>query len=187
MSDQKIISPFDSSEFGIEFEDAGTGLILRQFVDTSKWYENKSEEKTMKFPKRNPFVNPRNMTVAPIDSAKTIWGHDISDLQTDLFAGNGKIVGTLHKVTTGTLARDWGEGYFMGLQFGGPAFKEAIAIYVGMDPSVGSGMVNVLPDPDKNGIFKVTNKIQHFKIVVDYGMHVEEYLYDLSDLTLSDE
>ena len=134
----------------------------------------------------NPFTNPRNMSVGPIDPSKTIWGHSMSALQTDLFAGNGKIVGTLHKVTTGALANDWGEGYFMALQFGGQAFKEAMAIYVGMEPSVSSGMVNVLPDPDKNGIFKVTNKIQNFKIVVDYGGHKEEYLYDLSGLTLDD-
>lgn len=138
----------------------------------------------MKCKKHNPFSNPRNLTVVPITPSTTIWGHTMSSLQTDLFAGNGKIVGTLSKVTSGTLATDWGEGYFMGLQFGGQAFNEAVAIYVGMEPSVSSGLVNVLKDPDRNGIFKVTNKVQNFKIVVDYGMHQEEYLYDLSGLTL---
>lgn len=135
----------------------------------------------------NPFVNPKDLTVTPIDPSKTIFGHDVSDLQTDLFAGNGKIVGTLKKVTTGALAAGWGEGYFMALQFDGPAFDKAIAIYVGMEPSVSSGMANILTDPDRNGTFKVTNKIQNFKVVVDYGSHVEPYLYDLSALTLSDE
>ena len=135
--------------------------------------------------KMNPFTNPKDLTVAPVDGSKTIWGHTISDLQTDLFAGNGKIVGTLSKVTSGQLVTDWGEGYFMALQFDGPAFSNAQAIYVGMDPSVSSGLVNVLPDPDRNGIFKVSNKIQYFKIVIDYGTHQETYLYDLSGLTLS--
>ena len=135
--------------------------------------------------KRNPFTNPREVTVAPMAPTDTLWGHTISDLQTDLFAGNGKIVGTLKKVTTGALANDWGEGYFMALQFGGPAFDTAQAIYVGMEPSVSAGLQNVKPDPDKNGVFKVTNKIQYFKIVVDYGSHIEEHLYDLSGLTLS--
>lgn len=133
----------------------------------------------------NPFVNPKDLTVAPVEGTKTIFGHTVSDLQTDLFAGNGKIVGTLKKVTSGALATDWGEGYFMALQFGGPAFDKAISIMVGMEPSVSSGMANVLPDPDRNGVFKVTNKIQYFKIVVDYGSHAETYLYDLSGLTLS--
>lgn len=135
----------------------------------------------------DPFVNPKDMTVAPIDPSKTIWGHAISDLQTDVFAGNGKIVGTLKKVTTGALATDWGAGHFLALQFGGPVFDKATAIYVGMEPTVGSGLMNVLPDPDKNGIFKVTNKIQYFKIVVDYGSRQETYLYDLTGLTLSNE
>ena len=135
--------------------------------------------------KMNPFTNPKDLTVAPVDGSKTIWGHTISDLQPDLFAGNGKIVGTLSKVTSGQLVTDWGEGYFMALQFDGPAFSNAQAIYVGMDPSVSSGLVNVLPDPDRNGIFKVSNKIQYFKIVIDYGTHQETYLYDLSGLTLS--
>ena len=133
----------------------------------------------------NPFVNPKDLTVSPVEGTKTIFGHTVSDLQTDLFAGNGKIVGTLKKVTSGALATDWGEGYFMALQFGGPAFDKAISIMVGMEPSVSSGMANVLPDPDRNGVFKVTNKIQYFKIVVDYGSHAETYLYDLSGLTLS--
>ena len=133
----------------------------------------------------NPFTNPKDLTVAPVAGTSTIFGHTVSDLQTDLFAGNGKIVGTLKKVTTGSLATTWGEGYFMALQFDGPAFEKAINILVGMEPSVSSGLANILTDPDRNGVFKVTNKIQYFKIVVDYGSHAETYLYDLSGLTLS--
>ena len=134
----------------------------------------------------DPFKNPKDITVTPIDPTKTIWGHTISDLQTNVFAGNGKIVGTLSKVASGALATDWGAGHFLALQFDGPAFNKAVAIYVGLEPSVSSGLVDVLKDPDRNGIFKVTNKIQNFKIVIDYGKHTEEYLYDLSGLTLSE-
>lgn len=132
------------------------------------------------------FANPKDFTVQPMAASESIFGHDVSDLQTDLFAGNGKIVGTLKKVTTGALATTWGPGHFMALQFDGPAFKNAIGIYVGMEPSVSSGLANVLTDPDRNGTFKVTNKIQYFKVVIDYGLHAETYLYDLSGLTLAD-
>lgn len=135
----------------------------------------------------NPFANPEDITVAAMEPTDTLFGHTVSDLQTDLFAGNGKIVGTLKKVTTGALATDWGAGHFMALKFGGSAFNNAKAIYVGLEPSVSSGLANVLPDPDRNGAFKVTNKIQNFKIVVDYGTHKKTYLYDLSGLTLSNE
>ena len=129
-------------------------------------------------------MNPPDLTIAPVDSSKTIFGHSVSSLQTDLFIGNGKIVGTLSKVTSGALATDWGQGYFMAIQFNGPAFDNANAIYVGMEPSVSSGMANVKPDPDRNGVFKVTNKVQQFKVVVDYGTYAKTYLYDLSGLTL---
>lgn len=106
-------------------------------------------------------------------------------MQTDLFAGNGKIVGTLSKVTSGALVDTWGEGHFMALKFDGPAFQNAKGIFVGMEPSVSSGLANVLKDPDRSGVFKVTNKIQYFKIVVDYGAFTKTYLYDLSGLTLA--
>ena len=134
----------------------------------------------------NPFTNPKELTVAAVPGNETIFGHSVSDLQTGVFVGNGKIVGTLKKVTTGALATDWGPGHFMALQFDGPAFENANAIYVGMEPSVSSGMANVKPDPDKNGVFKVTSKIQYFKITVDYGTRAETSLYDLSGLTLSE-
>ena len=130
----------------------------------------------------NPFVNPKDLTVAAMDPDAVVWGHTISDLQENVFAGNGKIVGALKYVSSGALASGWGEGYFLALQFGGHAFKDAKAIYVGLEPSVSSGLVNIKPDPDKNGVFKVTNKIQNFKIVIDYGSHVKTYLYDLSGL-----
>lgn len=132
------------------------------------------------------FRNPEDIIVAAMEPTDTLFGHTVSDLQTDLFAGNGKIVGTLSKVTSGALAAGWGEGYFMALKFAGPAFNFAKAIYVGLEPSVSSGLANILNDPDRNGSFKVTNKIQNFKVVVDYGMHKKIYLYDLSGLTLSD-
>lgn len=137
--------------------------------------------------KCNHVQNPVDLTVAPVDGSKTIFGHAVSSLQTDLFIGNGKIVGTLSKITSGTLATDWGEGHFMAIQFGGPAFDDPSvqSIRVGMEPSVSSGLANVKPDPDKNGVFKVTNKIQYFKIVVNYGTHEKTYLYDLSGLTLA--
>lgn len=132
-------------------------------------------------------MNPKDLVISPIDSTKVIWGHTISDLQENVFVGNGKIVGSLKKVDSGALAQDWGEGYFLALQFDGPAFDNAIGIYVGMEPSVSSGLANIMHDPDRNGIFKVTSHIQMFKLVIDYGGHIETYLYDLSNLNNIDE
>ncbi len=75
----------------------------------------------------------------------------------------------------------------MALQFNGDAFDHAKHIYVGMNPTVSSGLVDVIGDPDKNGVFKVTNKIQQFVAVVDYGDHADTLVFDLSGLTLNAE
>ena len=129
--------------------------------------------------------DPAVFSVAPIDGDTVIWGHTISDLQSNIFVSNYAIYGTLAYVSTGQLVTDWGAGHFMGLQFGGSAFNKAKHIYVGLDPSVSSGLVDVINDPDKNGIFKVTDKVQDFVVILDYGSYTEKYVYSLDDLTLT--
>ena len=128
-----------------------------------------------------------HLTVNPMAGTDTVFGHTVSGLQTGLFVGNGKIVGTLLYVSSGTLATDWGAGNFMALKFDGDAFAHAKHIYVGLNPSMSSGLVDVIADPDKNGVFKVTNKVQNFVVVVDYGTYSETMEYDLSGLTLNAE
>ena len=141
------------------------------------------------FYKRDGKLYPiEKLTVAPIASDATVFGHTVSDLQTGLFVGRGQIVGTLKNVTTGALPAEWGAGNFMALQFGGEAFDKAQHIYVGMDPTAGFGLVDVIADPDKSGVFKVTNKIQNFVAVIDYGNgYTETLTFDLSGLTLATE
>lgn len=109
----------------------------------------------------------------------------MSDLQTGLSVADGAITGTLHKVTTGALADYWGEGYFMALKFANPD-SGATSLKVGMDPSEGSGLVEL--DADMNGVFKVTDKdAQVFKTVSSAGTRTSEKVltYDLSGLTLA--
>lgn len=125
------------------------------------------------------------LTVGPMDADAQVWGHTISDLQEGVMVGEDKILGTLKYVSTGTLATDWGAGNFMALQFGGDAFDNAQHIWVGLDPSAGSGLQDVLPDPEKSGVFKVTSKAQKFKVIVDFGTYTETRDYDLSGLTLA--
>ena len=128
-----------------------------------------------------------HLEVAPMAGTDTVFGHTVSNFQTNLFVGNGKIVGTLLYVSTGALATDWGAGNFMALKFEGDAFDHAKHIYVGMNPTAGSGLVDVIGDPDKNGVFKVTNKVQNFVAVIDYGTYTETLTFDLSGLTLNAE
>lgn len=128
------------------------------------------------------------VTVEPMKSDETIFEHTVSSLQTGLFIGNGKIVGTLNYISSGALPAVWGAGNFMALQFGGDAFRTAKHIYVGLDPTAGSGLVDIIEDPDRNGAFKVTNKIQQVVVVIDWGNgYTETMRYDLDGLTLNAE
>ena len=106
-------------------------------------------------------------------------------MQTGLEVGDGVITGTLHEVTTGALATDWGPGYFMVLKFANND-PNVTSIKVGLDPSVSSGLVEIIGDPDMNGVFKVTDKDEQvFKVVYSDGYTSNSLTYDLSQLQLS--
>lgn len=71
------------------------------------------------------------------------------------------------------------------LKFSATDWDDYTSVKVGMDPSVSSGLVEILDDPDKNGVFKVTDKdTQKFKVVATDGTYTTETVYDLSELVL---
>lgn len=52
-----------------------------------------------------------------------------------------------------------------------------------MDPSESSGLIEIIDDPDKAGVFKVTDKdTQVFKIVATNGINTVTQEFDLSEL-----
>ena len=105
-------------------------------------------------------------------------------MQTGLTVGDNAITGTLHYLSEGQLVDTWGAGYFMALKFT-DLDEEATSVMVGLDPSEGSGLVEILTDPDKNGVFKVTNKdTQVFKVVTTDGENTKTQTFDLSGLNL---
>lgn len=108
----------------------------------------------------------------------------MGDLQTDVEVDNNSITGMLHYYDDDTkpLVQRWGAGYFVALKFD----SDADSIKAGMDPSEGSGLVEL--DEDKNGVWKVTNKErQNFKVIAKSGGTEETRYYDLSGLTLSED
>lgn len=125
-----------------------------------------------------------NVTVAAATKS-SYWGTQVSAMQTSLAVSNGKITGTLHKLTSGQLVTDWGEGYFMALKFTKDN-AAATSIKVGLNPSQGSGLVEL--DADMDGVFKVTNKdSQKFEVLTSNGNVDFAQFYDLSELVLSEE
>lgn len=92
-----------------------------------------------------------------------------------------KISGTLKYLANGDLVDNYGPGNFVALKFQVP--EGATSVKVGLDPSEGTGLVEIIDDPDKNGAFKVTNKnSQVFKIVTSYGEDSVTKEFDLKSL-----
>ena len=100
---------------------------------------------------------------------------------------NGAITGTLKYVSSGTLAHDWGAGNFLALKFTN-IDTDATEVLVGLEPSQGSGLVDIIPDPDRNGVFKITNKdVQELVVVSKCAGFAKVDRYNLSGLTLQTE
>ena len=125
------------------------------------------------------------MTVAAASQSTQIYETDVSDIQADdVVVSDGKITGTLKKLTTGPIADYWGAGNFVALKFS-DVDNRATSIKVGMYPSQGSGLVELLGDPDMNGVFKVTDKTtQVFRVVITDGHLTKTTDYKLNELTL---
>ena len=65
---------------------------------------------------------------------------------------------------------------------------DATSVKVGMEPSQGSGLVEILTDPDKNGVFKVTDKAtQKFVVVSTVNGFTNKQVFDLSELVCETE
>lgn len=109
-------------------------------------------------------------------------------MQTDVEVSGNAITGTL-KFIEGGLAQSGplaGDGNFLALKFSNPDPK-ATSVKVGLDPSQGSGLVELLGDPDMNGVFKITDpSTQVFKVVSTDGITTNTQVFDLSELVCLD-
>ena len=133
-----------------------------------------------------------DLTVAPETDAFGVLydGKKASDLQTSVAVADGKVTGSLKFIEggldpsgTGPLA---GDGHFLALKWtGGDMAAKDTELWVGLEPSEGSGMVECLSDTDHNGVFKVTDKnAQKVKFIQKDGTHSNVQYFDLSGLTL---
>lgn len=65
---------------------------------------------------------------------------------------------------------------------------KAVSVKVGLDPSESSGLVELLGDPDMNGVFKVTDKDEQVFVIEsrDSQGHLTRQEFDLSGLTVEE-
>ena len=123
---------------------------------------------------------------AAATAAAKMFDVNVSSLQSGVNVANGAITGTLKymKADNG-ITSVWGKGNFLCLDFSAADWTAYKSVMVGLDNSVSGKLVDVLPDPDKNGIFKITNKeTQRFMIVATSadGRQVHKQYFDLSGL-----
>ncbi len=119
-----------------------------------------------------------------------MFGTQVKDLQTGVTVANGAITGTLkyYSDSTKALVHDWGAGNFLAVKFTN-IDADATSVLVGLEPSAGDGLVELIDDPDKNGVFKITDKnTQKFKVVQstkgsDGSTYTNVQTFDLSGLT----
>ncbi len=126
-----------------------------------------------------------SLTVAAENSETELFGVSVSDIQSDVSISSGNATGTLKYLAAGNaITNKWGAGNFLALKFTASNWSNYTSVKVGLEPSVSSGLVELIDDPDKNGVFKVTNKdMQRFKIVaVGSGGEVTQYI-NLNGLT----
>lgn len=126
------------------------------------------------------------ITLSALPGTTDLWGTLVSSIQNGVTVTGDKITGTLYPVTEGALPAKWGEGYFIAIQFTADSWTPYTSVKVGMDPSESSGLVELIDDPDKAGVFKVTDKdIQLVAVLGTDGKDVLYRTYDISGLTLS--
>ena len=123
---------------------------------------------------------------AAATAAAKMFEVNVSSMQSGVSVANGAITGTLKymKADNG-ITSVWGKGNFLCLDFSATDWSAYSSVMVGLDNSVSGKLVDVLADPDKNGVFKITNKeTQRFMIVATSadGRQVHKQYFDLSGL-----
>ena len=125
-----------------------------------------------------------NPTVSAVDSGVSLFDTPVSDIQSDVEFANGKVTGTLKYLDTGAIADYWGAGNFLAFQLA-DIDTNATSVLVGLTPSAGSGLVEIINDPDLNGVAKITDKLnQKFTVITSDGTNTKTMYFDLSELTV---
>ena len=127
--------------------------------------------------------------VAPLEQSDTQYGVSVADIQgADVAVADGRITGTLKYLSGSNAITDvWGEGNFVALGFDVPAGVDPTTVFVGLEPSVSSGLVH-LEANDKKCVGKITNKANQ-KFVVKFtqnGIDITQK-YDLDKLVCKTE
>lgn len=137
------------------------------------------------------YVGIKDTGVQAEKSTATLFDVQVSNMQTNVNVADGAITGTL-KFIQGGIAQSGplaGDGNFLALKF--IDNNEAESIKVGLVPSAGTGFVELIGDPDMNGVCKVAGEIegvqQVLKVITTVNGVSKTQTFDLSGLVLETE
>lgn len=125
------------------------------------------------------------VSIAAPDGNTDFWGTKASDLQTGVTVSGNNITGTLKYLSSGQLVTDWGAGNFLAIAFSASNWSAYTSVKVGLENSAGSGLVELINDPDKMDVFKVSNKdMQRLMVVLTNSTGATNTIYyNLDGLT----
>lgn len=130
------------------------------------------------------------MTVSAENGQAELFGKKVNTLQSKIkieddnaITGNLKFVEGYTEFSSDPALQS---GNFLALKFSDIP-DTATSVRVGLEPSRGSGLVELINDPDKNGVFRIDNKFeQNFKIVTTDGTSTTTQIFDLSRLNVQE-
>ena len=129
--------------------------------------------------------------VSVMGGTSTVYGVDVSDIQNNVSLTGNDFAGTLKYLSGSNAITDvWGEGNFLAITFTADNWSAYDSVKVGLEPSQGSGMVELIGHlDDLDSVFKIGNDVsQKFKIVAKKaGKPDHVQVFDLSGLVLEDE
>ena len=110
-------------------------------------------------------------------------------MQSNVSVSDGKITGTskwYEGWESGPLA---GAGNFLALKLAADDWSDYTSVKIGLEPSYGTGLVEIKDDPDKNCVFKIADKdAQLVKVVCKNATTETVKTYTLNGLVVeSDE
>lgn len=199
MCDKRYPVIIDKLFMAEEFRN-GSNLSVNYYLHVWQTYSTSPLQNAVAFVNSEVVSAP---TTSPMKSTKTVPfsvnNLKVKDIQTGITvkgtagAGNTAITGNLKFIeggiaSSGPLA---GDGYFLAMDFNADDWSEYDDVKVGLNPSEGTGLVSIIDDPDKNGVFKLTTVVDGKltqKFVIQYtpkngsAINVE---YDLSGIKLS--
>lgn len=126
--------------------------------------------------------------VSVMGGTSTIYGVDVSDIQSNVSLTGKKFTGDLKFLSgSNAITDEWGEGNFLAITFTADNWNAYDSVKVGLEPSQGSGMVELIGHlDDLDSVFKIGNDVsQTFKIIAKKeGKPTLTQTFDLSGLNL---